>query len=179
MIARKSMMSKKRKKSGGKDSQSQSANVFFDEDLDPVEVDMVPDDQLTLNDAELEEEFTKTLTSLDPNKAAKITHFNFKNGAFESRTNDKHMAFHVATEGVIWSTKERAEREKLRRERADKERQSQNVGDDEKEKDGATDDPQDDGTKDDDEKAGDGVDDEEEAEEELGTKSLVKNQFNY
>ena len=90
--------------------------MFFDEDLDPVEVQMVPTDQLTLNDPELDEEFTKTLTSRDPNKAAKVTHFNFRNGAFESKPNAKHMAFHVDKEGVIWSAKEKELRDRLQRE---------------------------------------------------------------
>merc|ERR1719189_641059 len=113
MTARKSMMGRKRKKSS-KDTTAR--DVFFDEDLDPVEVQMVPSDQLTLNEPELDEEFTKTLTSRDPNKAAKITHFNFRNGAFESKPNDKHMAFHVDKEGVIWSAKEKELRERLKRE---------------------------------------------------------------
>ena len=196
-------MGKKRKKASAKDLTAVNGreNVFFDEDLDPVEVQMVPTDQLTLGDAELEEEFTKTLTSLDPNKPSKITHFNFKNGAFESRPNDKHMAFHVATEGVIWSTKERAERERLRRERADKERKENEDAEDHKDgdnaSDGATDGVEDQkqsedaDQKQDDDAGADGddtkneekEDDDEKAEDELeedpASKSLVKNQFNF
>merc|ERR1712013_607336 len=96
-------------------------NVYFDEDLEPVEVKMVPDDQLELNEAELKEEFTKTLTSLDPNNPERRTHFNFKHGAFESKPNDKHIAFHIRHEGVIWSTKEKEELEKAAREKEEKE----------------------------------------------------------
>ena len=194
MSNRKSIAGRKRKKL--KDAVSSSKDVFFDEELDPVEVQMVPTDQLTLNDPELDEEFTKTLTSLDPNKAAKITHFNFRNGAFESRPNDKHMAFHVATEGVIWSAKERAERERLRRERADKERSKRETEDGTKSgtanktgaqtpaADGAEADPDADGDGGDGDGDGDGDDGKEpeaESEEldEVEEQKLVKNQFNF
>jgi len=112
------MIGKKKKRP---QKESSRENVYFDEDLEPVEVKMVPDDQLELNEAELKEEFTKTLTSLDPNNPERRTHFNFKDGAFESKANDKHMAFHVSHEGVIWSTKEKEELEKAAREKEEKE----------------------------------------------------------
>eukprot|EP00483_Globobulimina_turgida_P001786 UN01788 len=73
---------------------------------------MIPEDQLDLNGAELDEEFTKTLTCLDPNQASKITHFNFKRGEFGSRANNQHIAMHINQEGVIWSKTQREKLEK-------------------------------------------------------------------
>jgi len=194
MAARKSMMGKKRKKGSSSTKEPASEAVFFDEELDPVEVDMVPAEQLTLTGPELEEEFTKTLTSLDPNKAAKITHFNFKNGAFESRPNDKHMAFHVAEEGVIWSVAEKMERDRIRREleKANKEDEKESVepdadadgadGDAEAQDGAEPADGDEDDKKEEDADGGDGDgdgDDDEEEDEETAPKILVKNQFNF
>jgi len=113
------MIGGKKKKRPQKESSRE--NVYFDEDLDPVEVKMVPDDQLELNEAMLKEEFTITMTSLDPNNPERRTHFNFKQGAFESKPNDKHIAFHIRHEGVIWSKKEKEELEKAAREKEEKE----------------------------------------------------------
>merc|ERR1712087_518969 len=81
------------------------------------EVQMVPEDQLTLDGAELDEEFTKTLTSLDPNNPSKRTHFNFKSGAFESKPNTQHIAFHLNADGIIWHKKEKQELEKIKQEK--------------------------------------------------------------
>jgi len=96
-------------------------HAFFEEELEPVEVAMVPDDQLTLTAAELDEEFTKTLTSLNPNQPLKTTHFNFKSGHFESVSNDQHVAEHLRQDGIIWSLKEKDMMQK----RKDEEQQQQ------------------------------------------------------
>eukprot|EP00486_Rosalina_sp_Unknown_P006901 CAMPEP_0201574340 /NCGR_PEP_ID=MMETSP0190_2-20130828/18775_1 /ASSEMBLY_ACC=CAM_ASM_000263 /TAXON_ID=37353 /ORGANISM="Rosalina sp." /LENGTH=354 /DNA_ID=CAMNT_0048002459 /DNA_START=79 /DNA_END=1140 /DNA_ORIENTATION=- len=124
-----SLLSKKKKKnsSSNKDKVKETPreSVYFDEELEPVEVQMVPDDQLELTQAELDEEFTKTLTSLDPNKASKITNFNFKSGEFESKPNDKHIAIHLQHDGIIWSIKEKEELERLQQEK-EKEQQEEN-----------------------------------------------------
>ena len=119
-MSRKSMVNKKKKKP---QKETVRESVYFDEELEPVEVQMIPEDQLDLNDAELDENYTKTLTSLDPNKPSKITHFNFKNGSFESKPNNQHIAFHINQEGIIWSKKEKEELEKIQREKEKKEEQ--------------------------------------------------------
>merc|ERR1712087_153676 len=100
-------------------------NAYFDDDMEPVEVQMIPEDQLTLDGAELDEEFTKTLTSLDPNNPPKRTHFNFKAGAFESKPNSAHIAFHLNQDGIIWHKQEQEALEKLKKEKQ-REHQAEN-----------------------------------------------------
>ena len=112
-----SLLSKKRKKNSSsnkeKVKETPRESVYFDEELEPVEVEMVPEDQLELTQAELDEEFTKTLTSLDPNKPSKITNFNFKSGQFESKPNDQHIAIHFKHDGIIWSKKRKGRVRKI------------------------------------------------------------------
>ena len=128
--SRKSVLSKKKKKNTASSSnirdEPQRDNVFFDEELEPVEVEMIPDDQLELTQAELDEEFTKTLSSLDPNKPSKITNFNFKSGQFISKKNNNHIAIHFKHDGIIWSKKEKQEIEKLQKEKEQQEMQQNN-----------------------------------------------------
>lgn len=185
---RKSMIGKKKKRA---QKESSRENVYFDEDLEPVEVKMVPEDQLVLNEAELKEEFTKTLTSLDPNNPERRTHFNFKQGAFESQPNDKHIAFHIAHEGVIWSKKEKEELEKAEREKEEKENpppeaeadaEDEDADPDAEKKDGDEDNKDEDAeqkskaaTPDDDAKDGDQPESKTKKKKEV----LVKNQFNF
>lgn len=113
MLQRKSLLGRKKKKTPKETTRD---NLYFD-DMEPVEVQMIPDDQLNLDDAELDEEFTKTLTSLDPNNPSKRTHFNFKDGAFESKPNTQHIAFHLNQDGIIWHKKEKEELEKVKQEK--------------------------------------------------------------
>ena len=63
------------KKKPGRKSRKPKEEIFLD-DFEPEEIKKVPDDQLTLTDAQLDEEFTKTLTSVDPNKPDRVRVFN-------------------------------------------------------------------------------------------------------
>eukprot|EP01084_Bolivina_argentea_P145066 254374_1 len=179
MIPRKSLMNKKKKKSS---KEIAKENIYFDEELEPVEVQMIPPDQLELNDAELDEEITKTLTCLDPNQPSKITHFNFKSGVFESKPNNYYIAMHTNKEGIIWNKKEREALEELEKEK-EKEKEEKDVEDsktEENENKQDEKDTQDEKSKESDEKEKEKEKEEKEREEDEKKKEiLVKNQFNF
>merc|ERR1712204_121261 len=123
-------------------------------------------------------EFTKTLASLDPNNPSERTHFNFKDGAFESEPNTKHMAFHFKQHGTLWHKQEREAVEKLKQEKQQREHATTENEDDEDQKDKADDDTNNNNETEDDKQETDIVqqpDSKEEEKEEI----LVKNQFNF
>merc|ERR1712154_565070 len=120
-----------------------------------------------------DEEFTKTLASLDPNKPPKRTHFNLKDGAFESKPNNQHIAFHFSQHGTVWHKKEKEELEKLKREKQrEHQAEHQDVEDNKDDEDGKETEVE---KKETDVPSTNKDDKKEEEKEEI----LVKNQFNF
>lgn len=97
------------------------------EELEAVEVHMIPMNQLSLTDAELDSEFTKALSSINPNLPPKYTQFNNRRGEFVSFANDNHLAVHIKVEGVLWHENEAEQAADEEKQKYESEENEQNV----------------------------------------------------
>lgn len=80
-----------------------SAPVQDDDDFyrEPIKRIVRPDNQLSLSDEQLEEEFTKVLTANDPNVPNNITKYNYKEKSYKQDPEGPmdHLAFHFQLDG--------------------------------------------------------------------------------
>lgn len=88
-------MSKQKRKRQRKNVPKPQANEDMDLfDLEPIEVKKVPTNQLTLTEAQLKEQFTKTLLAVDPKKPERSVRFDYTEGEFQSEVTMRHLSSH-------------------------------------------------------------------------------------
>lgn len=74
----------------------------YDMDLEPQEKHCVPEDQIkNLADEQLNEEFTKALTAVDPNVSTASINYSFSERTFKSAPSVDHLAVHFSMDGTI------------------------------------------------------------------------------